>query len=69
MRQTKYRMTDVQGYPMLDDGPRFPILPTGHVRVHCPWCLVCADAPTSAEAHRQLNAHATAKHGWLQGEV
>lgn len=63
---TPLRIVDFNGYGMYDDGPRFPVLPKGHSRVHCPWCLFCADGQTATAADATLNSHATAKHGWQQ---
>jgi hypothetical protein len=62
-----YRHTDISGNLMNDDsGPRWPILPSGHARVHCQFCLHASDAPSLAGAESLNLQHAEARHGWQQ---
>ena len=67
MSTSTYRVTDIQGNVIYEDMPRWPVIPAGHRRMHCPWCWHFVDALPS-DVDRALNAHATAAHGWVAKE-
>jgi hypothetical protein len=65
---TQYRTTDVSGNLLLDDGPRWPLLPRGDFRMHCIECPRHFDASTEQQAERLLIDHLTVAHGWREVE-